>query len=479
VTAQTHFPAALAGLGFRAAVVALAATLLPAAGLAQERQVRFVGAGDVVLLQMTPSKAMTIQTNVEFSEVVVGDPDIVDISPLTNRSLYLLAKKNGRTNVLFYDAQKKPVGMIDVDVALDIGELKRALASALPSAKVNAALVNGRIRLSGTVPDGVALRTAIDIASQFGTVINTIRVTDAQQVMLQVRFLEVKRDAGRELGVGWNADAGNNRGVVIGVGDSGRKLPSGSAPFGTLISQILDTGVSVDVVVKALETKNLARRLAEPNLVAQSGETASFLAGGEFPIPVPASVTQAATVEYKEYGIRLTFTPIVLDGGLINLRLEPEVSEIDATLPTSINGSNAPALITRRTKTTVELHDGQSFAIAGLLQATNTRSQDQIPWLGQVPVLGALFRSSSYQKRETNLVVIITPHIVRPARPGEPLHSPLDKDMAANDTEFFLLGAMEVTPETLRGYAAGAGAPGAYGHIIDLESTSADVAAKN
>jgi pilus assembly protein CpaC len=439
---------------------------------AQDRQVRFGGPGDVVFLQLTPSKAVTLQTNVEFGDVVVGDPDIVDISPLTNTSLYLLAKKNGRTNVLFYDLQKKPVGMIDIDVALDIGDVKRALSAALPGSKLTATLVNGRIRLGGTVPDGIALRTALDIAGQFGSesVVNTIRVTDAQQVMLQVRFLEAKRDAGRELGIGWNGvDAGNGRGVVIGVGDSDRGLPSGAAPFGTVIANILDSGVSVDVVVKALETKNLARRLAEPNLVAQSGETASFLAGGEFPIAVPGSLSQAPTVEYKEYGIRLKFTPIVLDDGLINLELEPEVSEIDASLPVQINGVNAPALVTRRTKTTVELHDGQSFAIAGLLQATNIRSQDQVPWLGQVPVLGALFRSSSYQKRETNLVVIITPHIVRPARPGEPLHSPLDKEMAANDAEFFLIGAMEVTPEALRGYANGTGAAGAYGHIIDIE----------
>ena len=462
--------------------VLLTALALAGAGLAaaKDRTIKFPSADEVVSLEMTPSKAITIQTNVDFNDVVVGDPDIVDVSPLTNRSLYLLAKKEGRTNVLFYDNARKLVGMVDVDVSLDISDLRRSLRSAVPSANINATVVNGRIRLSGTVPDGLTMRTALDIASQYGNgpVINTVRITDAQQVMLQVRFLEVKRDAGRDLGVGWRAgDTGSgDPGVVIGVG-GGRSLPSGAAPFGTLISKILDTGISVDVVVKALETKNLARRLAEPNLVAQSGETASFLAGGEFPIAVPGSINQPPTIEYKEYGIRLKFTPIVLDDGLINLELEPEVSEIDTTLPVQVNGANAPALITRRTKTTVELHDGQSFAIAGLLQASNMRAQDQIPWLGSVPVLGALFRSASYQKRETNLVVIITPHIVRPSRPGEALHSPLDKDMAANDAEFFLIGTMEVTDETLRGYANGAGVTGAYGHILDVGGSD-DVAAQ-
>jgi pilus assembly protein CpaC len=458
-----------ASAALRRSVLAAAiglALLGPAA--AQDRSIRFPGSGEVVSVQMTPSKAMTVQTNVEFADVVVANPEMVDVEPLTSRSLYMLARKNGRTNVLFYDTAKRLVGMIDVEVTLDLGELKKALRASVPSGQLSVSLVNNRIRLSGTVPDGISLRTALDIAAQFSTdpVINTVRVTDAQQVMLQVRFLEAKRDAGRELGVGWKTGntGANDPGLTIGV--AGRSLPSGAAPFGTLISRILDSGISVDVVVKALETKNLARRLAEPNLVAQSGETASFLAGGEFPIPVPGGLNQPPTIQYKEYGIRLTFTPIVLDDGLINLQLEPEVSEIDSSVAISTTG--APAFVTRRTKTTVELHDGQSFAIAGLLQSTNMRVQDQIPWLGQVPVLGALFRSSSYQKRETNLVVIITPHIVRPARPGEPLRPPLDKDMAGNDAEFFLIGTMEVTDDTLRRFATGAGVSGPYGHIIDL-----------
>jgi pilus assembly protein CpaC len=449
-------------------LVLLAPAFLPAGAFAEGTMIRFPKAGEVVSLSMTPSKALTVETDVDYSDIVVGDPEIVDAEPLTSRSLYLLARKTGRTNVLFYDTEKRLVGLVDIDVTLDLGDLRSALRSALPNSKLTATLVNGRIRLGGTLPDGLALRTALDIASQFTTdpVINTVRVTDSQQVMLQVRFLEAKRDAGRELGVGWKGGDSSGSGFSLGVAGAG--LPSGATPFGTIISRVLDSGMPVDVVVKALESRNLARRLAEPNLIAQSGETASFLAGGEFPVAVPNGNNDGITIQYKEYGVRLTFTPIVLDDGLINLKLEPEVSEIDTTVPVSINGTGVPALITRRTKTTVELHDGQSFAIAGLLQTSNMRVKDQVPWLGQVPILGSLFRSASYQKRETNLVVIVTPHLVRPAQPGEPLHSPLDDTVAANDAEFFLMGKTEVSADAIRRFSNGAGVKGAYGHIIDL-----------
>ena len=177
-----------------AAIVGLVAIVAPAS--AQDRNIRFPGSGEVVSVQMTPSKAMTVQTNVDFADVVVADPGTVDIEPLTSRSLYMLARKNGRTNVLFYDAAKKLVGMIDVEVTLDLSELKRALRSSVPNGQLTVSLVNGRIRLAGTVPDGLALKTALDVAGQFSSdpLINTLRVTDAQQVMLQVRFLEAKRE---------------------------------------------------------------------------------------------------------------------------------------------------------------------------------------------------------------------------------------------------------------------------------------------
>ena len=178
-------------------------------------------------------------------------------------------------------------------------------------------------------------------------------------------------------------------------------------------------GVSTDVMINALEQKGIARSLAEPNLVALSGDTASFLAGGEYPIPVAGSLGQV-TVDYKKYGVGLAFTPTVLGNGLINLKIEPEVSQIDTTHSVRIPGGiSVPALIVRRASTTVELRDGQSFVIGGLLQSDNKNQIEQLPWLGSVPVLGALFSSKSYQKNETDLAIIVTPHLVRPARPGD------------------------------------------------------------
>ena len=183
-------------------------------------------------------------------------------------------------------------------------------------------------------------------------------------------------------------------------------------------------------------------RLAEPDLVALSGDTASFLAGGEFPVPVaqPAGGGVAVTIEYKRFGVQLAFMPTVLAKGLINLRLTPTVSEVDFTNAVIENGFRIPSLITREARTTIELRDGQSFAIAGLLQADNRRDVSQLPWIGSVPVLGALFRSNSFQKNESDLVVIVTPHLVAPAVPGQRLATPLDEHLPTNDVDFFLFG---------------------------------------
>jgi pilus assembly protein CpaC len=221
---------------------------------------------------------------------------------------------------------------------------------------------------------------------------------------------------------------------------------------------VLAGGTTADIFVKALEEKGLARRLAEPNLVALSGDTASFLAGGEFPFPVSAE-NDKISVEFKKFGIGLAFTPTVLSAGQINLKIEPEVSELDASNFIRVSKDvEIPTLIVRRASTTVELRDGQSFAIAGLLQSNHIKNQRQLPWLGDVPVLGALLRSSAWQKKETDLVIIVTPRLVKPRVPGQKLVTPLDSHVPSNDKEFFLDGRQEVK--------VGRPAP-QTGHIID------------
>jgi pilus assembly protein CpaC len=289
--------------------------------------------------------------------------------------------------------------------------------------------------------------------------------------MLVVRFVEASRTASRDLGVNWQAvqqqlaSTGTN-GISLTTGITG--LTSGATPFGTLVGSILGSGMKADVLVKALEERGVVRRLAEPNLIALSGDTASFLAGGEFPIPVASTLGQVS-VEFKKYGVGLAFTPTVLDDGQINLKIEPEVSQIDPTTTVSVNGITIPALIVRRANTTVELRDGQSFAIAGLLQANNTINQSQLPWIADVPVLGALARSAAFQKKETDLVIIVTPHLVRPARPGDPLRTPLDNSQPANDPDLYLLGQAEITKpmeRRLKGISDGRHPP--LGHILDV-----------
>jgi pilus assembly protein CpaC len=241
-------------------------------------------------------------------------------------------------------------------------------------------------------------------------------------------------------------------------------------PYITVLTRLfLHKGITMDALITALEEKGLVRRLAEPNLVALSGDTARFLAGGEFPVPVPTATTAGIptiTIEYKKFGVQLSFTPTVLARGTVDLRVFPSVSELDFANAVTISGFNIPALTVREAETRVELRDGQSFAIAGLLQNENRRQVSQVPWVGSVPVLGALFRSSQYLKKETDLVVIVTPRFVQPAIPGQRLATPFDSRLPSNDVDLFLNGQPEVKKQYTDFVAGGIGVRGPYGHLL-------------
>jgi pilus assembly protein CpaC len=436
--------------------------------------------GRASTVRLAPFTTVTVDVSTSFSNLVVGKAEVADALPLSSNSLYIQGNGPGRTNISIYDEQKSLIGVIDVIVEMDVSELRRAIASIAPRSNVSVGLVNGQIRLSGEVPDGAALMQIVDVAKQYGGdgVINAIRVTDSQQVMLEVRFLEASRNIGNEIGVGFRGRGDDTRFNVGGVRPIDIASGTlGGSPFSTLITEILDSsGLSVDILVKALEDKGVVRRLAEPNLVALSGQSAGFLAGGE--IPVPRVTDGEADVEYKPYGVQLSFTPVVLEKGLVSVSLTAVVSDLDYANGVIVNGSTVPGLISRSTQTTVELRDGQSFSVSGLLQADNTRNIEQVPYLGSVPILGALFRSSSYQKKETDLVVIVTPHIVRPSRPGEALASPLDGKRSSNDPELFLLGMLEVTDDMIATFEGGRGIAGPYGHILDIPVAPAATPAK-
>ncbi|MEE1656968.1 type II and III secretion system protein family protein [Microvirga sp. CF3062] len=461
---------------------------------AQERFLRFNRGKAVGEISVARGQFMTAKTATNVGRVVVGNPEVATAVPLTSQSFYVLGRSEGRTNVAVFDAGDELLGTVNVEVGADTPDLAASIQEVIPKANIKVETINGKLRLSGTVPDGVSLRKAVEIAEQYGSegVINALRVTGGQQVMLEVRFIEANRNAGRELGISWfgrrlsqppGRDGRTGSWIPRGD-DEGRDgvirfnplLPSGNTPFGTLIANFLGGGVSADILVQALEEKGLARRLAEPNLIALSGEKASFLAGGEVPIPV--AYDEKITVDYKEYGVRLTFTPTVLENGLINLKLEPEVSQVDDSVRVDLGAISIPAFITRRASTSIEVRDGQSFAMAGLLQTVHTKNQEQLPWLGQLPIVGALFRSSGFQEQETDLVIIVTPRLVKPAKPGQPLRTPLDGSKPSNDIEFFLMGSLEVDSGMQKRFAEGEGVIGPYGHIVEIQPEKRNVSKK-
>ena len=487
-----------------ALAIALAASILGTIGnaSAQSRMIQISGNNRTVMVTVPIGKSEDVRTDNSFVDVVVGDPEVADVNPLTDHALSILGKKIGTTRVSVYAESKRLIGIFDVEVSYDITRLTNELRRRFPGSLIRASTVNGRIMLSGEAVDAASLDKAVTIARQFGPeIINSVSVMSPQQVMLEVRFIEISRTASRELGFQWNRFGSHSTANIgtlqpaanlpltnptnssqISVGDVAAGVLSGASPFGFLIARILNNGVTTDVLINALEQKGLARSLAEPNLVALSGDTASFLAGGEYPIPVAGSFGNV-TVDYKKYGVGLAFTPTVLGRGLINMKIEPEVSQIDTTHTIAVsNGVSVPALIVRRASTTVELRDGQSFVIGGLLQSDNKNAIDQLPWLGSVPVLGALFSSKSYQKNETDLAIIVTPHLVRPTRPGDEVKAPTDDTLPPNDLDFFLLGKTEVTREQARRLTpatarfANAGDQPFTGHMLDLPNGGSNAA---
>jgi pilus assembly protein CpaC len=404
--------------------------------------------GAISRVSVVLNKSESYKVDVPFADVLVGSSDIADVIPLSDRQLYILGKKVGTTNVTLYDRNKRLLSIIDVDVRMDTSQLESKIRSSSGSRNIRVGSIDNKLVLSGTAEDSQALDRAVNVAAGLapGGVVNAMNVNGSQQVMLKVRFVEADRSAERALGVKWGVFSGNGN-LLASIG----RITAGATGQGataTILSRVISTdSTKVDLVLTALEQQGFVRRLAEPNLVALSGETADFLAGGEFPVPVSASTTNGfptTTIEFKEFGVGLAFTPTVLAGGVISLKLEPTVSELDYTNAVRLSGVEIPGLVKRRAKTTIELRDGQSFAMAGLLQSQSARTLDQVPWLGSVPVLGALFRSPSFQQKESELVIIVTPYLVKPVPPGKQLRTPLDNTLNANDLDFFLNGRGEI-----------------------------------
>jgi pilus assembly protein CpaC len=469
-------------------------------------------------LFLTIGKSRTLHIERPFAKAVVAAPDIADVLPISNQVIYIQAKKVGTTNVSLFDDKAQIVAIIDLSVNVDTADLQAKIRGSTGSSGIRVSASGSQVILSGIAADAAAADRAVTVARGLAPegVVNAMQVAPPQQVMLEVRFLEVTRDAGRQLGINLTGATPGPNGVKRGfstglpngspfvnttspapaipappltdataqavgapgsigipvIATAGTLLSAAGGPFGRILANLYSNsnGTTVDVLITALETKGLVRRLAEPNLVALSGDAARFLAGGEYPVPVPASTPAGGiptiAIEYKKFGVQLAFVPTVLSRGVINLRIEPSVSELDFATTVQIGGTIVPSLITRDARTTVELRDGQSFAVAGLLQTRNAKDLQQLPWLGSVPVLGALFRSSAFLQNETELVIIVTPRLVAPAVPGQQLATPFDSRLNSNDLDFFLNGQPETRKRYVDYVSVGGDLKGPYGHIV-------------
>jgi pilus assembly protein CpaC len=412
----------------------------------------------VIKLRVGHSKVL--RTPFPIQRVSVADPDIADIVLISNREIYINGNSAGVTNVSLWGKQR--FSSTRVSVEPDISILKEKLYKILPKEKIAVEAAGDTVVLSGEVSGPTIQETALALATPYAggkkeKVVNLLHVGGVQQVMVAVRVAEINRSVGKEIGINfaWSGTKGNSFGATLlnkltsltSIGSLG----GGTAPA---VTQGVSTGINAFVggassglvwaaFFDLLKQKGLGKVLAEPNLVATSGQEASFLAGGEFPIPVPSGLG-TVSIEYKKFGVALVFTPTVLDNDKISLRVNPEVSELDFTSQTTVvvQGFLVPALRVRRTSTQVEMKDGQTLAIAGLLSDTHRTVINKYPLIGDVPVLGALFRSKNFQKSETELVILVTPHLVKNQPPG-PDRLPTDKYVEPNDPEFYLLNRLE------------------------------------
>ncbi|WP_120633463.1 type II and III secretion system protein family protein [Ruegeria sp. EL01] len=460
-----------------ATLLGLSLVVGPVGDAAWAETLRVVKKGTVETLDVPMSRAIVVESEQPFAELSIANAGIADISSLSDRTIYVLGKAPGTTTMTLFDGAGNLIANVRVRVAPDVTEFKERLRQILPAEQVEVRTANDGIVLSGTVSSAAKLARALELAERYAPerVSNLMSVGGVQQVMLKVRFAEMQRTVAKSLTASLGVNSGgvdggintlNNRGALAGAFNS--QIPVSQANTGAILFGFGVGSTQVRLLLEALENKGLARSLAEPNLSALSGQEASFLAGGEVPIPVPQDDGVVA-IEYKAFGVEIDFIPRVVDGDLINLELGTAVSSIDNNSNFTINGDTVPSFITRRAKTTIELRDGESFAIAGLLQDNFADASNQVPWLGDVPILGALFRSSNYQRAQSELIVIITAHLVSPTR-GEALALPTDRVKPPSEFDLFVNGRVGRTERIGAGGASEVAKQdfgSSYGYVLD------------
>ena len=406
-------------------------------------------------LELVSGKSVVLKSDFPVKRVSVGNPEVADFILISPQEIYVTGKSAGTTNLTLWQ-DSRIAAVFDLTVAYDVAGLKQQLSTLLPEEKeLRMTATNDSITLSGKVSDAAALAQAVALARAYapeGKVQNLVQVGGVHQVMLEVRVAEITRTLTRRLGINIFYTSGGDFGVST-LGNLANLVRPDNAelitgPLGWTVSPAVNSffrfssGSSTWTgLIDALDEDGLIKVLAEPTLIALSGQSANFLAGGEFPVPVPQGLGTVA-IEYKPFGVGLVFAPTVLSKDKISMQVSPEVSDLDFSTAVQFEGFVIPGLRTRRTTTTVELGDGQSFAIAGLLRNNVRTVVSKFPLLGDIPVLGALFQSKQFQKEETELIIIVTPHLVKPLDMAkQPL--PTDFYTEPNDFEFYMLGATE------------------------------------
>lgn len=464
----------------KAAALALSLALgVAAPALAQISPAPGYDAPSAVEVTVAAGKSQVIELPGPYTDVMVADPKIADVLPLSTRSVYVVGKSLGSTGLTIYGPGKRLIAAANVVVSADIDGLKARLHDILPGERdIAVRAANQSIVLSGTVGSPVALQQVLALAETYAPtkVVNMLGVEGTQQVMLSVRFVEMERTTAKNLRLNVQRSlSGDQPQISVFTGDTNVKNGGLLVDSFGAVSALYNH--NLEVLLDALETKGLVKTLAEPNLVAMSGDTASFLAGGEFPIPVAQQngangTAPTITIEYKQFGVALGFTPTILKDGLVNLVVNPEVSSIDPSVSIDLGLIKVPGIKVRRAKTTVELRDGESFTVAGLLKEDYQTQIRQMPFVGDMPVLGALFRSNGYQRNETELVIVVTPHLVTPRR-GQ-VAMPGDNFVPPSDFELFLFGAQQASgaktrPEDralMSADPAKGGIEGPHGHVL-------------
>lgn len=389
-------------------------------------------------LNIAAGKAQLVRLSRPAKTVFLAEPKIADVQVKSPTLVYVLGKAPGSTSLFALDAREQVIANMSVNVGFDEARLRQAIRVQAPNSQVQVEGAGDSIILTGKAATAAEGEAILRMAARFvqgedaaGRIINRLTVEQPNQISLHVRVAEVSREASEQLGFNWESlanigDAGGLVGLATGADilGAGNQITRPAGPAGAIIAGLRKDGVNLNVLIDALERKDLVTILAEPNLTAVSGQPATFLAGGEYPIPVPQGLDQVA-IQFKQFGVSLAFVATILDGGRISLNVRPEVSQLSSNGAITLNGITVPALTTRRAETTVELGSGQSFAIAGLLQNTSTKDVRKLPGLGDVPVLGELFKSRRFQKNESELVIIVTPYLVKPV--SQKLAVPTDR----------------------------------------------------